>query len=216
VIETTDVVVDRCYALVADDSEVRVLVYRDGPLARLGHNHVLVAKGLQAVLAVTRPPAASILALRLDVNSFTVDPVAARAEEGADFASTVSEQARTGTRQNLLGEQVLDARRFPVIEAELAGVAGPGWAPDLLLRVRLRGEEREIPVTVGVHEEANRLFVRGSFTVRQTEFGIKPFSVLGGGIRVRDDLRVRLKLNFESVALNDAGTCPGLPVEDSG
>ena len=78
--------VERCLDLVAGASEVRILVYRDGPLARLGHNHVLVARGLEGVLAITNPVSESLASIRLDVSSIEVDPVPARVEEGAEFA----------------------------------------------------------------------------------------------------------------------------------
>jgi hypothetical protein len=208
VVDRSGAVIERCYQLLPDASEVRILAYRDGPLARLGHNHVLVGRGLAGGLAVTRPSEASTFRLRLAVDSLSVDPPAARAEEGQDFTSEVSEQARAGTRENLLGAKVLDAAQFPFVEVALLAMAGPFWAPDLLVRVRIRDQVHDVPVAVGVWEDEDRLLARGSFSVRQSDFGMTPFSVLGGGLRVRDDLKIRMQLSFGRVAPSATGACP--------
>jgi hypothetical protein len=43
---------------------------------------------------------------------------------------------------------------------------------------------------------------KGSFTVRQSELGIKPFSIVGGAIAVADEVEVR----FDIVARAIGGT----------
>jgi hypothetical protein len=53
---------------------------------------------------------------------------------------------------------------------------------------------RSFPVTVELERDADRLRVSGSFDVLQSDFGIRPFSVFGGALSVRDRLDIRFSL----------------------
>src|SRR5881396_408728 len=70
-------------------SEMRLLIYRDGPLARFGHNHVVVGR-VHGEIRAGDAAAASGFRLEIPVDSFAVDPPAARAEEGDEFAAHVT------------------------------------------------------------------------------------------------------------------------------
>jgi len=177
----------------AQASEVRLLVYRDGPLARFGHNHVFVGRVVGEVHA-GEAAARSAFRLEIPVDSFAVDPPAARAEEGADFAAEVSEQARRGTRENMLGEEVLDAARYPLIRIASVTLAGPRWNPTVTARVTLRGETRDVRFPAAVFQSGDALEVIAGFRVRQSDFGIKPFAALGGGLLVRDAMDIRMRI----------------------
>lgn len=212
--ETPPAAPARCYAVDPDASEVRILVYRDGPLARLGHNHVMVSHGVSGRAAITDPGDAAAVRVRMEVASLDVDPPAARAEEGSDFDSEVSDEARAGTRANLLGERVLNVADHPYIDVELGPIVGPRWAPDAVVRVRLRDVVRDQPVRLGVWTRDDVLHIRGSFPLRQSDFGLEPFSALGGGLRVADELTVRVKLRFARMeAANGTGSNVGSCME---
>ena len=73
----------KIYRIDAAQSELRVLVYRAGPLARFGHNHVVVNRSLQGAAKVAGDR--SGFWLNLPAKSFVVDGAQARREEGADF-----------------------------------------------------------------------------------------------------------------------------------
>jgi hypothetical protein len=176
-------------------TEVRVLVYRAGTLAALGHNHVITSAALEGRIDPL-PGDEYRFDLALPVSSFTVDPEQPRAEEGPDFAAPVADEARAGTRENLLGERVLDGAAFPAIY--LAGQTRP--APDgsrnLQLAVTLRGETREfvVPVTLDAAAAGGGGVLRGELRLTHADLGLTPFSVMGGMIAVRDDLLVRFRV----------------------
>lgn len=174
-------------------SEIRLLVYRAGPLARFGHNHVISGRVRGEIRAGARV-AESAFRLEIPAESFVVDAVPARAEEGEAFAAAVSEQAREATRANLLGKDVLDAARAPLIEVESVAIAGPRWGPTVQARIKLRDATRTLQFPAAVFEQGDALTVVAAFQVRQSEFGLVPFSALGGAIQVRDAIEVRLRL----------------------
>ena len=123
------------YRVISAESEVRVLVYRDGPMARLGHNHVLSSRSLQGDVLLGNKGQEPQVSLVLPVASFSVDQTALRAEEGEDFPGAVDADAISGTSKNLLSEPLLDAARFPEIRLKSQKVTGSG--PDYIMAVAI-------------------------------------------------------------------------------
>jgi polyisoprenoid-binding protein YceI len=174
-------------------SEIRLIVYRDGPMARVGHNHVMVGK-VQGELRVSDTAAASGFSIEIPVESLQADAPALRAEEGEEFAATVSDQARKGTRDNMLGEDVLDAAHYPLIRIESDTLLGPRWNPDVNARITVRGKTSALKFPAAVFEQPGSLTVIAAFHVLQSELGMKPYSILGGAVTVRDAIDVRVRL----------------------
>ena len=181
------------YAVDPQASEIRLLVYRDGPLARFGHNHVIVGR-VQGEIRAGETAAGSGFRLEIPAESLAVDSPAARAEEGEEFAAQVSDAARRGTRENMLGADMLDAAVHPLIHIASVALIGPPWAPTVTARVTLRGTTRDLSFPAAVVRQGDGLVVIASFPIRQSDFGVQPFSALNGGLRVRDALDVRLRV----------------------
>src|SRR5271163_3381981 len=87
------------YRIDSSKSELRVLVYRAGALARLGHNHVVVNRALGGAVKLT--DGASGFALNVPASGFVVDDAQARREEGSDFAAEIPDEAKAGTLRNM-------------------------------------------------------------------------------------------------------------------
>lgn len=165
-------------------SEVRVHVRRDGPLAAFGHDHLLIAP-VSGKVHAGNTAAGSGFDLAIDVQAFEVDP---------PNYTKVDEQARRGTRENLLGPKVLDAEKYPRIVLRAVSLAGPRWNPDVVAQLTLHGVTREIAFPAAVFMQDDALLVIARFTVRQSAFGIEPFSVFGGGLRVQDAVDVQVRI----------------------
>jgi len=187
----------RNYQVVPGESEVRLLVYRGGELAKFGHNHVIVSNGVQGKVYRGDTAASSGFELSIPVESFRVDPAGPRGEEGEAFSSSVSEGAAGGTRDNMLGEKVLNAERYPGIGIRSVSLTGPFWNPDARMRVTLHGVTRDLTAPFSVTEAGGRLVIVGSFSLKQSDFGITPFSALNGGLQVQDIIRVRARIVAE-------------------
>jgi hypothetical protein len=182
------------YRVVSGESEVRVLVYRDGPMARLGHNHVLSSRSLQGDVFVGNKGEDPRLSLVLPVASFSVDQAELRAEEGADFPGAVDEGAISGTKKNMLSEPLLDAARFPEIRLTSRKIVGN--APDytLTVAVELKGQTHDLRVPIRVDQGAGELRATGAFTVTHEQLGLKPFTVMGGLLSVKDEIKLRFRI----------------------
>ena len=189
-------------------SVVTVVVRRTGPLAKLGHDHVITSADEAGTVWLGSTPADSAFELTLPVERFDVDLPEARAAAGPEFAAPVPDDARAGTRRNMLRTAVLDGEQFPTITLRTTAASGVWPQPIVRVAVMLKGVEREQEIPVIVERTANGVFARGELRLNQTEFGMTPFSVAGGAIQVADTLEIR----FE-IAASTAGaiTPPAVP-----
>ncbi|WAC75622.1 hypothetical protein OU995_13390 [Roseateles sp. SL47] len=184
------------YGLDATASTLRMLVFRGGRLASLGHNHVIAAEQhAQGQIYLPKDgltTAGAELAFRLD--QLVLDAPVWRTAMGDEFAKTLSDADIAGTRANML--KALDADTFPLVKASTVAVTG-GWPrPVLTLGVWLHGQYRtvELPVEAIRPEGEAPLRAKGRMVVRQSDFGIRPFTVLGGLLAIQDALVVELDL----------------------
>lgn len=182
------------YTVDPERSDVRFLVYKAGALSSFGHDHVIAARGIQGDVYVAPNFVDSGFALTLPVKQFQVDLPELRAVEGPDFAKQPSPQAVAGTLANMLGAQELDADHYPEIHVRSVKLTGPEWGPDLTVRIGLHGVERDITLPVAIGRQGDELTVTGGFDIRQTDFGITPLSILGGGIQVADTVHIRFRI----------------------
>jgi hypothetical protein len=182
------------YRIDTERSQLRLLVYRSGPLARLGHDHVILAHGLAGWIAQPEKTAEASFYLQIPVDDFNVDDPQARAEAGPDFAEPVDDDAKAGTRHNMLSAAVLDAAQHPLIEID--GHAFAGAEPDLrvTVHVRLAGHDSTQVVPFRLRRSADGLTASAEFPLRQTDLGLTPFSVMMGALRVEDQMQAALSL----------------------
>jgi polyisoprenoid-binding protein YceI len=171
-----------------EQSSIRLRVYRDGPLARFGHNHVVVATGLTGVVYREKNLAQSAFELNIPLAQLLVDRPADRAAAGPDFAGDLSEFAIAGTRENMLGPKLLAAEQYP--EIKLASVAVEGAPPNVRFTVELtvRGVKSQLVIPATIESGDKSIVATGQLVLSQTQLGLTPFSVLGGGLRVRDTI----------------------------
>jgi YceI-like protein len=182
------------YSIDAAQSELRLLVYRAGPMARLGHNHVILNRAVGGwVDAAARPESASF-SLYVPVADFVVDDVRARSEEGEEFSAEVPEEAKSGTRRNMLSAAVLDAERFPVITLTSVGITQvPEGNLTATLTIGVAGHESTLAVPFTLESSRDRISAAGSVVLRQSDLGLTPLRVMLGALQVQDDITVRFR-----------------------
>ena len=166
----------------AEGDALRILVFRGGTAARLGHNHVLRAGDLRVQWLAAGP----VLSFRLD--ALDIDPPALRERLGAAFATAVDDAARAGTRANLL--KALDGTDHPEVVVRTLQQTGEGGRRAVEAEITLHGVQRRQWFVADVDGKR----ARGEVVIRQSDFGIRPFTVLGGLLAVQDALVVQFEL----------------------
>jgi polyisoprenoid-binding protein YceI len=185
----------KTFVLDPQRSEVRIYAFRGGSAGKFGHNHVLSAPQFQGYFYL--PPGGAEggrfdLAFRLD--QLEIDNPAHRLTLGPAFTSTPSPEAIASTREHMLGQSNLDANHFPFVRLRALQISGE--APKFAARIELEmhGQRREMWVPLNVYGLPDQLTVSGAFVLRQTDFGIKPYSFLNGLVSVLDAVLIEFKL----------------------
>jgi hypothetical protein len=161
-------------------SLVAVTVRRAGLMARLGHDHVVASRTLAGNVA----PGVGSADVSFRVDQMTVDEPQLLRDAGID--KQPSPQAVEGTRTNMLGP-VLEAQRYPLVKLHAERQADG----ELRVAVTLHGTTRWLALPATVRVDAAEVTASGAARLKQTDFGITPFSVGGGLLSVQDELEVR-------------------------
>ncbi len=183
-------------ALPGPDSHVLVHVHKRGLFSGFAHDHHFE---VTAWRATARVPA--------DAPEATAVTVVLEADSLHDRQEHLSAADRRKVDAQAAGPEVLDAAHHPRIEfrADRLELASGGAGAEHLRGVlhgtlSLRG--RSAPADVSV--EADRLLdgwrVRGRAKVRQSTFGIRPFSGFAGTVGVKDEVEIELVLALRSGA----------------
>lgn len=175
-------------------SDVTVKVYRDGPLAQLGHNHVIATTAVTGWIDLREPLESSSFSLALPLDSLVVDDPARRTAAGADFPGTLTQADRDGTRRNLFGPALLDVARFPVLHLDGVAIAASADGYQVTVRVDAAGIERRVTLPAALERRGGDLVVSGEFVLTHAELGLTPFAVGLGALRVREDMEIAYRL----------------------
>ncbi len=133
--------------------------------------------------------------LFMSVYSMTVDDEGLRAEAG--FETEVSERARGGTRSNMLVS--LDAARYPHVTLHIESLLENSnlIAAEVPLQatITMHGISLTVELLALVTMDAETLHAEGRFPLRQSDFGIRPHSALGGALTVGDELDIAFQID---------------------
>ena len=181
------------------ETDIHVLVYRGGTMANLGHNHVINSHSVNGFVWRSVQSDLCGFDIALPVNDLIVDDNDARMAEGDEFPVNVPDTAKQGTRHNMLSETLLDAEHFPFIRLQSANISGEIDSPRVVVHVTIKNQIHLYTLPVTISLASNSLRVRGEFQLRQTDFGIKPYSVAMGALQVQDELNIKFDLRAARV-----------------
>ncbi len=169
------------YRVDAARTDIRILIYRAGALASLGHNHVISAQAVSGLVFVQPRLTESTFELSLPVGELVVDEPAARAEAGEEFSLLPSAEDIEGTRENMFSTQLLDFPRYRTISVT-GRLTSAGASPevDLAVRVKERTMQKAVPVALSIHEDL--LTIGGTIELSHEELGLEPVCVLMGAL----------------------------------
>jgi hypothetical protein len=185
----------RAFAVVADQSLLTILVFRGGALAKAGHNHVIASHAMTGTAWVPADVERASFEIHVPVNDFTIDEPKLRALEGKEFSAEVPDSAREGTKKNMLSEPMLDGARFPEVVLQAAGRMERGSEGMLAqVSVSIRGQTRTVTVPIRYELQGSEVRAQGQFALKQTDLGLTPFSLLGGALRVEDEMTVKFSV----------------------
>ena len=180
----------RTYTIVAGESSFWVFVPKAGLLSGFAHDHEIGVKSFTGKIVVPES-GASGGSLELDVDATSL----------AVLDKKPSEEDKKKI-YNSMHNEVLESAKYPKIAFKSASVSdlkqtgGENYGFLLNGDLTLHGVTKRIAVPISLTINAQQLRAEGKYTLRQTDFGIKPYSAAGGTIKVKNEITV----NFNIVA----------------
>lgn len=180
----------RTYRIVASESSLWVFVEKAGLLSAFAHNHEIGVRSWSGTVTLPDSGVAGASAqLDIDAKSLVV------------LDKKVSDKDRSEIFDSMHRE-VLESEKYPRIafrSVSITGVAKSGenrYGFTLNGDLSLHGTTKRIAVPLTATVTPAEIRVSGKYRLKQTDYGIKPYSAAGGTIKVRDTVTI----NFSIVA----------------
>jgi polyisoprenoid-binding protein YceI len=180
------------YVIEAKGSKFTVKAFAAGLLSALGHNPTIALPDFEGEIFLN-PDAVEQSSVRMVIQSASLNVV-----------DDISEKDREEINRRM-HEEVLESDSFPDVVYECsrgsASQTGEGqyWVA-LNGELTLHGVKRSQPVSARVSVNGNTLRAAGEFSIRQSDYEIRPVSALGGAVKLKDEL----KLSFDITARKQA------------
>jgi polyisoprenoid-binding protein YceI len=171
---------DSTVYLVTRASELAVETSKAGLFGMFGHTHRIRATSFEGrVIYVPQHPEASSVTIRLPTDSLEV------------VSTDTSEQRKVGANMKV---DVLDVAHFPDMAFASTALKWDGRKVHMTADLTMHGQTRPVEIDAEPVITADTLRVSVRFTVKQTTFGIHPFSTAAGTVKVGDDVEFDIKL----------------------
>lgn len=168
----------RTYVLV-EESLLDVETERGGLFGFLGHDHLVRAREFDGTIRYDPDdPATSSVEITIFADALEVLTPA-----GSDDLAEIDVSMR---------EQVLRVDEYPMIHVVSRRVESRDEGVRVTADLTLVGVTREIMLDVDLVVDGDTLRATGDFEVKQRDFGIEPFSKVGGAVKVKDEITFRL------------------------
>jgi len=177
------------YRLIAGQSTFTVQAFAEGLFSAFGHDPVIAIRDFSGELKfVSGTFEAASLQVTIDVNSLAVTG-GAKETDRADIERTMR-------------EQVLEVQKYSEIVFSSTNITtnrlGEGrYRARLIGDLTLHGAtQKNLWISAEASVTGDSLRAQGEFSLKQSDFGIKPFSAVGGTIKLKNEL----KFSFDIVA----------------
>jgi polyisoprenoid-binding protein YceI len=175
------------------DVEASHIWVKVGSATRLGHPH-----GVEGTLKSGKITFGGKGELVFDMTSFTADSQEARKRAGLEKKKVSASEAKKVT-DAMRGNEVLDVEKYPTATFAIASISpadkqavGAVGGYKLAGAFNLHGADKKLEIGARLEktDKAGVLKLSGSFSILQTEYGITPYSALGGLAKVADELEI--------------------------
>ena len=182
----------RTYTIVAGESSFWVFVPKTGLLSGLAHDHEIGIKSFTGKIVVPDSGAGGgSLELDVDATSLVV----------LDKKPSEADKKKIA---NSMHNEVLESAKHPKVTFKSASVSdlkqtgSDAYNFTLTGDLTLHGVTKRIAFPVSLTINAQELRAIGKYTLRQTDFGIKPYSAAGGTIKVKNEITVHFNIVAKS------------------
>lgn len=162
----------------------------EGRAAKAGHNLTLRMADWSGTASFDGDDPSS-LSFRTTVSSLEV-------VSGEGGVKSLSDKDKRTIKDSAL--ESLSASKHPQITFESSKVSARSGGYDVDGELSIAGVSKPCTVDLNVQRSGGNASVEASIPVVQTAFGVKPYSAMMGGLKVKDQVEVRLSLSVPDPA----------------
>jgi polyisoprenoid-binding protein YceI len=166
------------YRLGPDDGTLSIHTGRTGAAAKAGHDLVIEVTAWEGTLRVGEDPADTSVELEADATSLHV-------REGSGGMQSLGDDDKANIRTTI-HDDVLEGRAIAFRSTAVTGADGRLTVEGELT---LAGMTRPLAFDLAVGDDGR---LSGAAVVKQTDWGMKPYSTLFGALKVADEVRVEI------------------------
>lgn len=172
----------KTYQLIAAESSFTVFVGKAGALSFLAHDHNIAVRSFAGRVVVPEAGAEQG-SLELDIEA-----------KSLVLLDKISDKDRAEITKSM-NDAVLETSKFPKITFRSVGVSNVNGA-SLTVNgdLTLHGVTKRIAVPVTLAATPQQLRATGKYVLKQTDFGITPYSAAGGSIKVKNEVILSFNL----------------------
>ena len=180
------------WVLELGSSELVVKVWKTGAGASLAHDHVVRATKFSGQASLDAEGKPESLALELQVDAASLLPDEPEMRRKHHLPNTpVPENDRKKVRENLLGDEQLDAAKFPSIGFKVSKIyREESGVLQCLGNLTLHGATKELLFPITVKASEGKVEGEASVRFKTSDFGVKPYSAALGLIRNKDEVEL--------------------------
>ncbi len=170
------------YRIVPEQSEFTVQAFAEGLLSVFGHDPVFAIEDFNGEVQFV-PGSFESASLKMTIKA-----------ESISLIDKVKEKDRLEIEQNMR-EQVLEIAKYPEIvfvssNISVTRLAGGRYRARIIGDLTFHGAtQKNLWITAEVTMSGENLRAQGGFSLKQTDFGIKPFSAVGGTIKLKNEVK---------------------------
>ena len=166
------------YRLGPDDGTLSIHTGRTGAAAKAGHDLVIEVTAWEGTLRVGEDPADTSVELEADATSLHV-------RSGSGGMQSLGDDDKGNIRATI-DDDVLKGQAIAFRSTAVTGADGQLTVEGELT---LAGTTRPLAFDLAVGDDGR---LSGAAVVKQTEWGMKPYSTLFGALKVADEVRVEI------------------------
>ena len=177
---------DTDWTLTAAEGELQILTGVAGPAAKMGHRLTITFASWRADVQWRGKQPVAV--------EFVVDVDSLQVVKGEGGVTPLTGPEKGVVRSNAL--KSLNAKKYPQIRFSTEGITATDDGYRLDGTVEIHGTSRPQTVELAVEDSGGVWAMSASAPVVQTQFGVKPYSLFVGSLKVADEVTLRFTARY--------------------
>lgn len=184
------------YQVDSESSKILIHAQRGGVLALIDHTHLITSQNVQGYILVNKHSGECQADLFVPLNKLDVDDPQLRLENNLDTTSSMKKVANT--KKKMLKN--INADNSPFAQLYSGNCIGALSGEDTQVTLTINNVKKDRKLTIKMQQNSDdQLLINGDFSILQTNFGIKPFSIFNGLIKIKDKLDFTYQITFKKI-----------------